>query len=668
MKQSGKIPKKVEERAESLQLQLFQAKSDYYLTENSQLLDSEYDALERELNEIEKQYPTLAKEKSITEVVGVPIEGKTPFAEVRHRTQMLSLENALTEEECFSFIEDARVKLNDPQTEFCIEWKLDGLAVELIYEKGVLTEASTRGDGVTGERILENIRAISNVPQKIERWKEFPIVEVRGEVVLSKKSFDELNLRRQEAGEALFSNPRNAAAGSLRQLDATITATRNLSFFAYSFLSETKILKTQREILTELEEAGLHIQNATMVVSENSKVLEVYQEVLSKRDELDIEIDGLVLKVNSLQYQDILGLRTKSPRWAIAWKFPPQEARTKIIDITLQIGRTGVLTPVAELEPTFVGGVTVRRATLHNDDEIKRKDIRIGDEVIIRRQGDVIPAVVRSLVEKRTGSEKPFAFPSHCPACQTEVVRESVAIRCPNTDCSGRIVERILHSVRAEGFNIEFLGDKQIESLLAAGLIKDTADLFALKKEDLLHLERMAEKSAQNVYESIQSKKKIALKNFISALGIRQVGIQTAKDIALTFHSLEKLRTATKEEFLDVLNIGPIVAEELIKYFQDPKSAEIIQKFIDYGVEILDQEKVSGDLAGKTFVFTGGLETISRDQAKALVEKSGARVSSSVSKNTTYVVAGSEAGSKLEKAKDLGVIILSEIEFLSLVK
>jgi DNA ligase (NAD+) len=659
-------------RIEELYALIEKANTDYYENDSPTISDAEYDRLFRELVELEATYPEFSKIESPTKRVG----GKATktFSEVRHREPMLSLANAMDEAELRAF--DERVKkalsLVDTEVEYSCEYKFDGIAIELVYERGVLVVGSTRGDGEVGESITDNVKTLSSVPKTIKLEDAFPSsFEVRGEVVMPKKGFLLLNEARVLAEEASFANPRNAAAGSLRQLDAGITASRPLQFFAYGLASEQKLpIETHADVLSALRKLGFTVQKDVLISDGLEQILAFYKELETRRDELDFEIDGLVIKVNNQEFQKKLGFRARTPRWAVALKFVPREEFTVIKDITVQVGRTGALTPVAELEPVAVGGVVVKRATLHNQDEIDRKDIRIGDTVVIRRQGDVIPAVVSVIFEKRKGDEVKFVLPDSCPVCGSKAIKENeadAALRCSNALCPAKRVERLKHFVSKMAFDIDSLGEKLLEQLTEKGFVNDASDLFSLRYEDLLSLERKAEKSAKKVVDAIEAKKTISLSRFIYALGIRHVGEQTAKVLAEASGSLSRLLAMTKEELEGLSDIGPKVSESIVQFFSDVDERAVIERLLARGVVVQELLRVEaregGAFSGEVVCLTGTLHLMTRDEAKALIEQEGGKVVNTVTSSTTLLVAGEKAGSKLKKAEQLGVNIIDEEVF-----
>jgi len=641
----------------------------YYEDDSPSLSDAEYDQLFRELETLEKKYPELKLEDSPTSRVGVSLN--TPFSEVEHRIPMLSLQNALNNDEFDSFHERTLSALEQDSVEYFAEYKFDGLGVELVYEDGKLVVASTRGDGYTGENVTNNIQTISSIPPTT-KLKTLPRrFEVRGEVLIAKEDFLKLNERRLSEGESTFANPRNAAAGSLRQLDSAITARRPLGFFAYSLTSEFDLpTDSQSGSVQLLKKAGFPVQTESLVSSDPEKIKKWFIKTEIERESMPFEIDGAVIKVNSLLEQSQLGIRSRSPKWAVALKFAPEEGFTTLTAITTQVGRTGTLTPVAELEPVEIGGVTVRRATLHNQDEIDRKDIRIGDRVVVRRQGDVIPAVVSVLTSERTGSETKFRLPAECPECGSKAVKDSeddVALRCPNEGCPAKLIERLKHFVSRRAFDIDCVGEKLIEQLVEKDLVSEPPDFFVLEKEALVELERMGEKSAANILDAIESSKKVELDRLIYSLGIRHVGERTARTIAEAAENVSALLKMNLEELEKLDDIGPRVAESVVSYFSTPANIKVVEQLLSNGVTVPDYLKAQtrqGVFTGERVVLTGTLTQLSREEAKDLIVSSGGSVVSSVSSKTTLLVAGEKAGSKLDKATKLGVEVISEADFL----
>jgi DNA ligase (NAD+) len=663
---SEAIRKRVEKLREEIEYHNYR----YYILDQPEISDAQYDRLLRELQKLEEEYPELRSPNSPTQRVGAPpLEA---FEIVRHTIPMLSLANAFDETEARDF--DKRVKkFLGPSTDvtYVAEPKLDGLAVELVYERGQFIVGSTRGDGVNGENITQNLRTIKTIPLQLMR-KEVPTperLEIRGEVIMQLKRFKELNRKREEIGEALFANPRNAAAGSVRQLDSKITAERPLEIYCYGIGEITgRTFKTHWEILQTFPKWGLRTNPNIEKCQNIDEVLEYYHKMNEKRETLPYEIDGIVIKVDRLDLQTRLGEIARSPRWALAFKFQPKQETTKIIDIRPQVGRTGALTPVAVMEPVKVGGVEVSRATLHNQDEIDRLDVRIGDTVIIQRAGDVIPEVVQVITSKRKGTEKKFKMPSKCPVCGAEVMKEEAIHRCIGLDCPAQLKGRIKHFASKRAMDVDGLGVKLIDQLVDKGLVKDVADIYYVNKEELIALERMADKSAQNIIDAIEKSKTKPLSKFLYALGIRHVGETTAEDLARHFPRLEGFFQLTEEDLMEVEGIGPEVAASVHQFFRDKKNRESIERLKKVGVKVIEPKtKEKGKFAGKTFVFTGTLKTFGRDEARNLVESSGGLTASSVSKKVDYVVVGEDPGSKFDKAKELGIKTLTEEEFKKMV-
>ncbi|MDR3580739.1 MAG: NAD-dependent DNA ligase LigA [Oryzomonas sp.] len=660
-------------RAEELRRLIEHHNRMYYVLDAPEASDADYDALFRELRAIEEQYPALVTPASPTQRVGGVALDK--FVPLPHRLAMLSLENATNEEEIREF--DQRVKKvlalpAEAEMGYVCEPKMDGLAVELVYENGVLTVASTRGDGLTGEDVTANIRTIRPLPLRLS-GKDIPrLLEVRGEVYLSLEAFQQINRDKEENGEPPFANPRNAAAGSLRQLDPRITARRPLSVFCYApGVSEGAAFDSQQEFFAYISAHGLPVNPMVRPVTGIEAAVAYYREMQERREGLPYEIDGTVIKVDSYALQRELGEKSRSPRWAVACKFPPRQAETVVEAIVPSVGRTGVITPVAHLRPVVISGVTVARATLHNWDEIAAKDIRINDTVLVERAGDVIPAVVRVLTEKRTGRELPLPPPQTCPECGSEVVRiaDEVAVRCMGLSCPPQIRESIIHFASRNAMDIEGLGEKFIEQLLSLGLVHNVADIYRLTRADFMHFERMGDKLAGNLLAAIENSKQRELGRFIFALGIRHVGERTAKTLAQSFGSLESLEQATIEELTSIRDIGATVAQSIRTFFDNRDNVAVIQRMLEAGVAPTAEEKrVGGRLTGKSFVFTGALSGFTRDRARRIVEDEGGHVVGSVSKKTDYVVAGEDPGSKLDKARELGVTVLSEALFSELVR
>lgn len=644
----------------------------YYQQDDPEISDAKYDELMRELQNLEELFPDDGLASSPTQRVGAaPLAKFSPF---EHPRPMLSLANAFTPEEITDF--DARIRrmADLDRMEYVAEPKLDGLAVNLIYEHGLFVRGATRGDGATGEDITQNLRTIPSLPLEMKKSGAHPVpdfIEVRGEVYMERASFGKLNHRRAVDGEEPFANPRNAAAGSLRQLDPKITARRPLSIFVYGAgLLKGMQFSTHFGILEALRQWGFPVNHLIEKADDISACIAYFGRISSLRPELPYEIDGVVLKVNDLTVQEVLGSVSRSPRWALACKFPAAQATTLIRDIVVQVGRMGTLTPVAVMEPVNVGGVMVSRATLHNEDEIRKKDIRIGDTVVIQRAGDVIPEVVSVVTSRRTGEEKFFYMPSHCPECGSNVVRleGEAAHRCVNLSCPAQIKEHIRHFASRNAMDIDGLGEKVAASLFDAGLIADPADLYFLTEEKLLPLERMAQKSVSNLLDSIQMSKTPAWDKFIFALGIRHVGEKTARLLAQHFAGIDELMGADVEDLTQIKEIGPEIAHSIVGFFSEPKNREVIDKFLRAGISpLVQRQRKDRPLDGKYFVFTGTLETLGRNEAKTLVQDLGGTVQASVGGKTSFVVAGASPGSKLEQARNRAVAVITEKEFLKLI-
>lgn len=644
----------------------------YYVMDEPEIADVEYDRLFRELQQLEEQYPELVTPDSPTQRLGGrPAER---FEAVAHRQPMLSLENAFSEGEAREF--ENRLKRFLRQTDpilYVLEPKMDGVAVNLTYEDGHLTIGATRGDGWRGENVTQNLKTVKTIPLRL-RGEVVPVpalVEVRGEVYMEVADFKRLNQEREAKGEPAFANPRNAAAGSLRQLDPGVTASRPLKIFCYGIGEISgRAFSSHWEVLNTLKAWGLRVNPYVEQHQGIEAAIAYHHRLEQQRHGLPYEIDGVVIKVDRLDLQARLGLKTRSPRWALAYKFTATQATTRIKKIIVQVGRTGAVTPTAVMEPVEVGGVTVSRATLHNEDEVARKDVREGDWVLVQRAGDVIPEVVKVITSRRTGQEKPFTMPTHCPVCGTLLVRPpgEAVTRCPNPDCSAQLKRAIRHFASKGAMDIDGLGEKIVEQLVDNGLIQDVADLYRLTVADLLPLERFAEKSAQNIIGAIQGSKNPPLERFIYALGIRYVGEATANLLAQHFQSLEALAQASEGELLQIEGIGPQVAGSIRDFFLNERNRLLLAKLREAGVVPQSPAKpVSSPLAGKTVVFTGALEKYSREEAKALVTALGGKVASSVSSKTDYVVVGAEPGSKYTKAQELGLTILDEAGFDRLV-
>ena len=644
----------------------------YYQQDAPEISDAEYDRFMRELQNLEAQFPDDELASSPTQRVGAAPLAK--FASFTHPSPMLSLANAFSEEEIIDF--DSRLKrlASIDNISYVTEPKLDGLAVNLIYEKGVFTKGATRGDGTVGEDVTQNLKTISSLPLRMKKSEQAPIpsfVEIRGEVYMEKYPFEKLNRRRMEEGEEPFANPRNAAAGSLRQLDSKITAHRPLNIFLYGIGNVQGIsFTTHWEVLRALSSWGFPVNKLIEQAHDINTCIRYFERITSLRDTLPYDIDGVVIKVDSLALQNRLGNISRNPRWALACKFPAQQETTIVKDIIVQVGRMGTLTPVAVMEPVNVDGVMVSRATLHNEDEVIKKDIRVGDTVIIQRAGDVIPEVVKVIPEKRTGKETKFKMPVKCPECGSEIVRfeGEVAHRCVNISCPAQLKEHIRHFASRGAMDIEGLGEKLSAQLFDAKFISDPADLYFLTKDKLLELDRQAEKSAQNLIDSIARSKNPPLDKFIYALGIRHVGERTAKLLAERFGSIENLMAAKIEDLTAVNEIGTEIAASIVEFFHESKNKAVMKKFAKAGVVPQKKEiSLNAPLVGKSFVFTGAMGSMGRNEAKEIVENLGGVVHSSVTKKATYVVAGVDPGSKLDKAKSYGIRVISEAEFLKLI-
>ncbi|NOT67575.1 MAG: NAD-dependent DNA ligase LigA [Methylophilaceae bacterium] len=673
------IPEQIElarQRINSLHEAIRQHDYSYYVLDTPSVSDSEYDGLFRELQSLETNFPELISTDSPTQRVGgTALKG---FDSISHRQAMLSLNNAFEESEVAAFDKRVREGLGVDSVEYGVEPKFDGLAITLTYEHGLFVQGATRGDGYTGEDVSLNLRTIRAIPMRLHSDKPPALLEVRGEVLMLKRDFERLNREQEARGDKLFVNPRNAAAGSLRQLDPNITAKRPLTFFAYGLGASEGIpvITTHSAAMDYLAALHLPVSSQRATVQGLQGLLDYYRNIGQQREKLPFDIDGVVYKVNALSQQAELGFVSRAPRWAIAHKFPAQEALTVVEAIDVQVGRTGAITPVARLKPVFVGGVTVTNATLHNQDEIDRKDVRVGDTVSVRRAGDVIPEVVRSLPEFRAATSSPYkllaAIGQQCPVCGSHVVKledESVARCSGGLFCPAQRKQAILHFASRRAMDIEGLGEKLVDQLVDAQLVHTLADIYQLDVVTLSSLERMAEKSAQNIVDALQISKKTTLARFIYALGIRNVGETTAKDLARHFGNLPALQTADLQILQQTPDVGPVVAESILQFFNEPHNSEVIKQLIQAGISWEESEgksTTSGALGGKTFVLTGTLPNLSREAAKEMIEAAGGKVNGSVSKKTDFVVAGAEAGSKLEKAQTLGIALLDEQALLAL--
>lgn len=646
----------------------------YYVLDAPEITDAEYDRMMVRLRELEERYPDSIPADSPTQRVGG--RASSQFTEVRHLEPLLSLGNVFSAEELRAF--DERVRSGLPagsKVEYVMEPKIDGLACSLIYENGKLVRAATRGDGVVGENVTANVRTIRSIPLtlKVPEGEAVPeLLDVRGEVYMPRQAFMRLNEQRAECGESEFANPRNAAAGSLRQLDPQVTASRSLSFFAYYLVGEGAQPK-HSESLALLARYGFKVSENYKVVENIDEAIKYIGDFNELRQGLSYDTDGAVIKVNDVYQQRILGATGKDPRWATAYKYPPEQAETTLEDIDWRVGRTGVLTPTAVLTPVKLSGSVISRATLHNEDFIRAKDIRIGDRVVINKAGEIIPEVLRVVVEKRTGDEKEVEIPSLCPECGWRVERqgEEAAIRCTNPHCPALGREGLIHFVSRDAMNIDGCGPSVINALLDAGLVRDAADLYSLRKEDLLKLERMGEKSADNLLAALAESKKNELDKLLFALGIRHVGAKVARILATEFGSMEKLQQAQPEELAQIRDIGDKIAESAVTWLNVPANIDLVERLAAAGLTMTFTPPASQEdnpFFGKTLVFTGTMPTLGRAEAKTMAQDVGAKVSGSVSKKTDYVIAGAEAGSKLEKAQQLGVTVIDEAEFLRLLK
>ncbi|MGH7799400.1 MAG: NAD-dependent DNA ligase LigA [Thermodesulfobacteriota bacterium] len=691
---------KAKRRVEKLKREIERHNYLYYVESNPEISDAEYDALLEELRNLEALYPELVTPDSPTRrVSGYVAEG---FNLVEHRVPMMSIDNISTEDDALEF--DKRVKrflgieVSQKSSQmstsrdltqdigYAAEPKFDGVSASLTYENGAFIQGATRGDGKVGEEVTINLKTIKTIPLRISdsgyriseniphpaiRIPKF--IEIRGEVILPIESFRRLNKGLSEAGEPIFANPRNAASGSLRQLDSGITAKRPLDFYAWGIGEVIGYeFKTQWEIIQKLRGWGFKTEKRIMHCKNINEAISYYHEMESIRDDLPYEADGVVIKVDRLDYQRELGTTAKHPRWSIAYKFKPRQATTKIRDIVVQVGRMGLLTPVANLHPVKIGGVTVRRSTLHTEELIREKDIRIGDTVLVERAGDVIPEIVKPIVENRTGEEKPFIMPKSCPSCGTKVEKDGAYYYCPNLSCPAQLKGRIKHLASRRAFDIDGLGEKIVEQFMKEGLIKDLADILYLKKDDFIDLERFAEKSASKLAEEIEKSKRITFDRFIHALSIRHVGERLAQVLAQNFPNLDALIEASEERLMEIPTVGPEVAKSIVDFFKEKKNRKVIEQMLAAGVKVEYKFKKVGaihelPLRGKTFVFTGTLQSFARDEAKRLVEGLGGRVSTSVTKKTDYVVVGEDPGSKLDVAKSLEIKTIDEEEFKKLI-
>ncbi len=670
---SSNSPTNLAERYAYLQAELARLEHAYYVLDNPLLPDAEYDRLYRELLDIESIHPEWVSSESLSQRVGGA--ALKEFDSVQHIVPMLSLNNAFEDAELIAFDRRCREALHVDIVEYAGELKFDGLAISLRYEDGVLVRAATRGDGASGEDVTANIKTIRAIPLRLTGKMIPAVLEVRGEVFMYLRDFEKMNQQAAAAGEKEFANPRNAAAGSLRQLDSKVTARRPLSFFAYG-LGDLKpqswLPSTHEELLNAYVKLGLPVCPERRVMKSVVEILDFYNEVGAKRDSLPYDIDGVVYKVNSFAEQAKLGFVSRAPRFALAHKFPAQEALTTVLGIDVQVGRTGAITPVARLAPVEVGGVTVTNATLHNEDEIKRKDVRIGDTVSVRRAGDVIPEVVSVIKDRRPADAQEFIMPIRCPVCDSHIERladEAIARCSGGLFCGAQRKQALIHFAHRRALDIEGLGEKIVDQLVDQHLVRTPADLYRLGFNALANLERMGDKSADNLIQAIEKSRNTTLARFIFALGIRHVGETTAKDLANHYGSVHALMEASLEDLLTVKDVGPVVADSIVSFMQEAHNREVIEQLLVSGMQLtVEKKEISPAVLGKTFVLTGTFPTLTRDAAKDLLEKAGAKVAGSVSKKTDYVVAGVDAGSKLTKAEDLGIAVIDEAAMLGLLK
>lgn len=668
----------VVERINDLRKQIDYHNYRYYVLDSPEISDFEYDELMRELLRLEAENPELVTSDSPTQRVGAaPVDSFPPMA---HRVPLLSIDNAMDTDELRAFHQRVVKLVGKEDVPYCCEPKFDGLAVELVYENGIFVRGGTRGDGYTGEDVTSNLKTIKSIPLKLIAEEPPDFLEVRGEVLLYKNALKALNMERSEKQEPLFANPRNAAAGSLRQLDPRVTASRPLVFFSYGIVDAVSVgLDSQFDTLRRLQEYGFRVNPDIRLCHGIDEAIDLCLSMQEKRESLPYEIDGVVIKVNDIADQRVLGIRARSPRWSIAYKFPPVQATTILRKIGVQVGRTGVLTPVAVLDPVKIGGVTVSRATLHNADEVKRKDVREGDTVIVQRAGDVIPEIVAPVVSKRTGKEREFAMPEACPVCGSGIIRDTsgekgkqgVMYRCVNMACPAILKEQIYHFASKDALDIDGLGRKIIQQMVDRGLVRDVSDLYTLKRDDIMGLDGFAELSTSNLLNSIQESKKTTLGRFLYGLGIPHVGEVAARDLAQHFGSLEKVMEASQDELQSMKGIGKEMARAISSFFSNERNRAVIGKLLERGLEITLQKtpkRAEAPLEGKKFCFSGTLQSMTRSEAKKEVEGKGGQVVSAVSSQLDYLVVGTEPGSKLDKASSLGVTIVDEDEFLRMIR
>lgn len=658
-------PEEARKRIEELRQQIIYHEKKYYVDNDPQISDYEFDQLMAELKRLEEAFPEFITPDSPTQRIGEqPVEG---FPTIEHRWPMLSIENCYDVDGLREFDERIKKLLPDEKIEYVAELKIDGVSMSIRYNGGKYQQAVTRGDGFRGDDVTAQVKTIRSLPLTISLTED---VEVRGEVYLPYKSFKKINEEREKNGELPFANPRNATAGSIRLLDPREVARRRLDIFLYYIFINGQEMPSQWENLQQLKKLGFKINPHSRLCQNIEEVISYHREWTEKRDSLDYDVDGVVVKVNSTRQRQILGATAKSPRWAIAFKFPARQATTRIKDIIIQVGRTGALTPVAILEPVQISGTTISRCTLHNEEELKRKDIRIGDYVLLERSGDVIPHIVSVMKERRNGQEKPFVWPKKCPICHSTLYKEEdeAISRCLNPSCPARIRESIIHFASRRAMNIEGLGEALVDQLLASGLVKKIPDLYRLRYEDLIQLERMGPKSARNLLDNIEESKSRELWRLIFALGIRHVGEKMAQTLARRYKDLDRLAAASEDDLMQIEGIGPEVAKGIVFFFAQPENRKLLKELKEAGLKFKETEKESSPrpLEGLTFVLTGTLSSMTRDEAKERIEQLGGNVSSSVTSKTDYLVVGEEPGSKLAKARELGVKIINEKEFLSL--
>jgi len=663
--------KQAEKRILELRAQTEYYANKYYNEDKPEISDFEYDMLMLELRNLEKEYPEFISKESLTQHVGGKV--KEGFKKVEHKIPLLSMQDIFSIEEVLDYVNKMQERAKQEKIEnnnFVVETKIDGLTASLEYKNGVFVRGSTRGNGLVGEDVTENLKTIKNIPQKLT--ENIDII-VRGEVFISKEDFEKMNQEREENEEELFANARNAAAGSLRQLDSSITKKRPLDIYVYNVQEISgKTFTSHYEELLYLEKLGFNVNPVKIFCKTSEEVKQAIEKIGEERESLTFGIDGAVIKIDDLKFRDILGATAKSPRWQIAYKYPPEKKETKLIDIVCNVGRTGVITPLAILKPVQVAGSTISKTTLHNQDFIKEKDLRIGDTVVIQKAGDVIPEIVEVKKDKRTGEEKDFEMPIVCPICGAPAVREEgeSAIRCTGIECPAKLYRNLVHFASREAMNIDGLGEAIIDQLMSKNLIKNIADIYALKFEDISSLKKNGKKFAENLIKSIENSKNNELHRLITALGIRHVGSKAAKVLSKKFKTLDTLSEADFETLSEINDVGPIVANSIVEFFAQEQTKDLIERLKGYGVNMKDSSKQSEDnrFEGLTFVLTGSLESFTRDEASNIIENFGGKVSGSVSKKTSYVLAGEDAGSKLTKAQTLGVKVISEEEFKEMIK